>query len=411
VNDQTAKFDMEKKPVRQWHILRPITWLLSFPVVWKHRLTIRRTGMKGMQAPFLLLCTHQAFMDFMVTTAALFPKRTNYVVAIDGFIGREWLLRQVGCICKRKFTNDTQLIRQIKHVLRDNGDILALYPEARYSLDGTNSELPESLGKLIRMMKVPVVLLKMHGHYLNAPCWNLAERGNRIEAELTRLLTAEETESLSVPDINRLLAESFVYDEYAWQKENGIRIDFPERAKGLHNILYQCPHCLTEFRMDSAGHRIWCDACGKAWSMTELGEMEAESGETEYPHIPDWFTFERKQVREQVQAGTYLFRDEVTVDSLPNAKGYIRLGSAQLTHDTAGFRLEGNFNGTEFLLVKDPKSMYACHIEFNYFGKGDCIDLSTREDTYYLFPRTSRTVVTKIALATEEIHHLAMGSP
>ena len=407
VKSDTTKYDMERKPIRQRHILRPLTWLMSYPDVWKHRLKITRTGMEGLKPPFLLLCTHQAFMDFKVTTAALFPFRTNYVVAIDGFIGREWLMRQVGCICKRKFTNDIQLIRHIKRVLRENRDILALYPEARYSLAGTNAELPESLGKLIRMMDVPVVMLKMHGHYLNSPCWNLKERGSRIEAEISRLIDRDALETLTVEEINRILAEAFRYDEYAWQKENRIRIAYPERAKGLHNILYQCPHCLTEFRMDSAGHRIWCDACGKAWVMTEFGELEAESGVTEFSHVPDWYEFERTKVREQILSGEYSFSDEVAVDSLPNSKGYVRLGLAHLTHDRSGFRLEGNLQGKPFLLVKEPRSMYACHIEYDYFGKGDCLDLSTLEDTFYLFPRTARTVVTKISFATEELYKLS----
>ena len=101
--------------------------------------------MKGLKPPYLLLCTHHAFIDFMVTTAAIFPHRANYVVAIDGFIGREWLLRQVGGICKRKFTSDLTLVRQIERVI-GNGDVLALYPEARYSLIGTTAVLPNSLG-------------------------------------------------------------------------------------------------------------------------------------------------------------------------------------------------------------------------------------------------------------------------
>ena len=57
----------------------------------------------------------------------------NYVVAIDGFIKREWLLRSLGCICKRKFTNDTNLIKNLKRVI-DMGNVAVIYPEARYSL-------------------------------------------------------------------------------------------------------------------------------------------------------------------------------------------------------------------------------------------------------------------------------------
>ena len=169
--------------------------------------------MEGLKPPYLLLCTHHAFNDFKVTTAAIFPHRANYVVAIDGFIGREWLLRQVGGICKRKFTNDVQLVRQIRHVLVKHKDILALYPEARYSLVGTNAVLPESLGKMVKLLGVPVVMLNMHGNYLNSPCWNLTPRGNRLEADLSQILTPEELSKATVAEINETINEAFSYDE------------------------------------------------------------------------------------------------------------------------------------------------------------------------------------------------------
>ena len=37
------------------------------------------------------------------------------------------------------------------------------------------------------------------------------------------------------------------------------------------------------------GTEIFCEECGKRWRMTELGELEALSGETEFSHIPDWY--------------------------------------------------------------------------------------------------------------------------
>lgn len=406
------RFDMVKKPIRQRGFLRPVTWLLSYPSTWKHRLKVNKKGMEGLKPPYLLLCTHHAFIDFKVTTAAIFPHRANYVVAIDGFIGREWLLRQAGGICKRKFTNDVQLIRQIRHVLLKQGDILALYPEARYSLVGTNAVLPESLGKMAKLLGVPVVMLNMHGNYLNSPCWNLKSRGNRLEADLTRIFTPEELKEASVAEINAKINEAFTYDEYRWQKENGIVIDYPKRAEGLHKVLYQCPHCLTEYRMTSSGARITCNSCHKSWEMTTLGEMQAvvpandeDTLVTEFSHIPDWYEFERAQVRSEIERGVYAFTCEATVDALPNAKRYIRLGTATLSHTSEGFLLEGVFDGEPFLLEKPVASMYSCHIEYNYFGKGDCIDLSTLDDTYYIYPHGEDFSVTKLALATEELYY------
>jgi 1-acyl-sn-glycerol-3-phosphate acyltransferase len=407
---QAKRFDMKKKPIRQRHYLRPVTWLLSYPTVWAHRLKINRINMEGIKPPFLLLCTHQSFIDFMVTTACTFPHRSNYVVAIDGFIGREKLLRNVGGICKRKFTNDLQLIRQIREVLIVNQDVLALYPEARYSLVGTTAVLPDSLGKMAKLLGVPVVMLNMHGHYLSSPAWNLKDRGNRIEADYSLLFTKEDLAKSSVSHINASIRKAFEYDEYRWQKENKIRISYAKRAEGLHKPLYQCPHCLSEYTTYSEGTRLGCSACHKAWEMSEYGELQAVQKAddekdlvTEFSHIPDWYEFERKQVRAQIEAGTYNLKTKVYVEALPNAKGYIPLGEALLIHDMQGFKLEGMFGKEGFLLAKTPLSMYSCHIEYEYFGKGDCIDLSTLEDTYYIYPKEQKFSVTKIALATEEL--------
>jgi len=167
-NSHVVRFDLQKPPIRQRWFLRFVTWLASYPDVWARRLRIRRTDVADLKPPYLLLCTHHAFIDFKVTTAAIFPHRANYVVAIDGFLGREWLLRNAGGICKRKFTHDLTMIRHLKRVI-DNGDILVLYPEARYSLAGTTAVLPDSLGKVARLLGVPVAMLNMHGNYLSSP--------------------------------------------------------------------------------------------------------------------------------------------------------------------------------------------------------------------------------------------------
>ena len=397
-------FDMSKKPTRQWNILRPITWAASFPIVWKAGLKIHKTGVEGLKPPYLLLCTHMAFQDFMVTTAAIFPHRANYVIAIDGFIGREWLLRAVGGICKRKFTNDIKLIKHIHHVLNVQKDILVLYPEARYSLIGTNAVLPASLGKLVRMLKVPVVMLRIQGNYLNSPVWNLSKRKNRIEAHMTLLFKGDEVSTVPVDEINRRINEAFYYDEYAWQREKTIRITHENNAKGMHKVLYKCPNCMMEYQMTSYRTTLECGHCGKKWELTEYGQLKAHESVTEFSSPPDWYEFEREEIRKEIEAGTYFFEDEVIVDSLPNAKGFIRLGKAILRHDMNGFSLKGTFNGQPFELKKEPLTMYSCHIEYDYNKTGDCIDLSTLSDTYYIYPLGRDFSVTKIALATEELY-------
>ena len=401
------RFDRKKPPVRTKWYLRPLTYLLSAPDVKKHKAIIKKINTEGLKPPYLLLCNHNAFLDFKVATKAIFPTRANYVVAIDGFIGREKLLRNVGCICKRKFTNDIMLVRQLKRVI-ENGDVAVIYPEARYSLCGTTAVLPSSLGGLCKMLGVPVVTLICHGHHINSPFWNLHDRGVApTEAEFTLLYTPEQLDAASVDEINERLVEAFQYDEYAWQKQRGIKVTYEKRAEGLHKVLYQCPHCKAEFKMTSKGDKLICENCGKSWTYSEDGELSGDGGVTEFSHIPDWYEWERANVRAEVEAGTYSSGElPVTVDTLPNAKKFIRLGEGVMVHDMNGFTVRGkDKDGDPFEMVKPVPSLYSCHIEYEYLGKfGDCVDLNTLEDTWYIYPHDCAFSVTKMALATEELY-------
>ncbi|MBO4422534.1 MAG: 1-acyl-sn-glycerol-3-phosphate acyltransferase [Clostridia bacterium] len=401
------RFDRKAPPRRTKWYLRPVTYILSAPDVKKHGLIIKKTGVDGLKPPYLLLCNHNAFMDFKAATKAIYPHRANYIVAIDGFIGREKLLRDVGCICKRKFTNDITLIRNIRKVIQ-NGDVCVIYPEARYSLCGTTAVLPESLGELCKMLGVPVVTFICHGHHINSPFWNLHDRGVKpTEAEMTLLFSPEQLKTLGKDEINEKLVSAFRYDDYTWQKERGIKVTYEKRAEGLHKVLYQCPHCRTEFRMTSKDDKLVCSSCGKTWLYKENGELEAEDGETEFAHIPDWYEWERKNVRAEVEAGTYSSGElDVHVDTLPNAKKFIRLGNGKMIHDINGFRVWGtDVDGDPFEMIKDVPSLYSCHIEYEYLGKyGDCVDLNTLHDTWYVYPHGEDFSVTKMALATEELY-------
>ena len=409
MKQEFERFDMKAPPVRTKWYLRPITYLLSAPDVSKHKCKITKVGVEDLKPPFVLLCNHNAFMDFKVATKAIYPWRANYVVAIDGYIGREKLLRDVGCICKRKFTSDTYLVRQLKQTIK-NGDVAIIYPEARYSLCGTTAVLPESLGKLCKLLKVPVVTLICHGHHVNSPFWNLHDRGVKpTEAEFKLLFDTESLKQTPVEEVNRKIVEAFQYDDFAWLKERGIRITYKGRAEGLHKVLYQCPSCKTEFKMSSQGTILKCDACGKQWNMSELGELEVVNGETEFSHIPDWYEWERENVKREVAEGTYSSGElKVKVDTLPNAKRFIRLGEGTMVHDMNGFTVRGiDVDGDPFEMIKTVPSLYSCHIEYEYLGKfGDCVDLNTLEDTWYIYPDPSKEnfAVTKMALATEELY-------
>ena len=222
----------------------------------------------------------------------------------------------------------------------------------------------------------------------------------------TKILSPEQIEELSVAQINEVLRNALQYDEYQYQKDNGIRITESYRAEGLHKVLYQCPHCGTEFKMESAGAHLHCSACGKRWLWREDGYLEAENGETEFNHIPDWFHWQRQQVSQQIDRGEYAFSEEVEVFSLPRVWRYIPLGKARLTHDPKeGFLLEGTYRGEVYRIHRQPAQTNSLHVEYDFgpLKNKDYIDISTENDSFYCHI-TTPGMITKLGFATEELY-------
>ena len=383
-----------------------LIWVLSRIALIGKKYKVETVNMDGLKPPYMLLSNHMHFIDFELAAMATWPHPVSNVVSIDGYVVKFFLLEWIGAIATRKFTTDLHLVKSIRKVLQ-RGDILAMYPEARYSPCGTTAFLPDSLGKLIRMNKVPVVAVVHHGNHLYAPFWNFRnKRKVPFHTVFTQILTAEQAKTMSVDEINATLHQALQYDDYRYQKEQGIRITEPYRAEGLHKVLYQCPHCKEEFSMDSKGAELFCTACGQRWVWQEDGYLKATEGETEFDHIPDWFAWERQQVKEQIENGTYSFEDEVTVYSLPRVLRYIPLGKAKLTHDSEnGFQLEGYYRDAKYYIHREPAQTNSLHVEYDFgpLKKKDCLDISTENDSFYCIP-TKQNIITKLAFATEEIY-------
>ncbi len=413
VNYKNKKYyKTAKYPIRQPRIITWLIWLLCKIMLIGKDYTVEKINMDGLKPPYIMLSNHHYFIDFELAAMGTFPHRVNNVVTIDGYYRRPWIMELIGSICTRKFTTDLHLIKSINRVLK-RGDILSMYPEARYSPCGTTAYLPDSLGKLVKMNKVPVVAVVHHGNHLSTPFWNFRHpRKVPLYTTMTQVLTAEQVKAMSVEDINATLRQALDYDEYRYQKEAGIRITEPTRAEGLHKVLYQCPHCLAESRMDSEGATLYCAACGKRWHLNEDGSLTAENGDTEFSHIPDWFEWERQQVRQQLLDGTYHFEDEVEVFSLPRCWKFEKLGRARLTHDIEqGFILEGHYNGADYCIHRTPLETIGLHIEYDYcyLRPEDCVDISTEKDSFYCYP-VKQNVVTKLAFATEELYRIKQAA-
>lgn len=400
------RYKTAKYPIRQPIYLTWLIWVLSKIMLIGKKKKIEKINMEGLKPPYIMLSNHMHFVDFELAAIALYPARMNNVVNLDGFYKRAWLLNWIGAICTRKFTTDLHLIKSMMKVAK-RGDAIGLYPEARYSPCGTTSYIPDSLGKLIKRLNIPVVTMIHHGNYLYAPFWNFRDKRKvPFHVRATQLLTVEQIQNMSVDEINTIIKKEFIYDEYKYQKDNNILIKNKTRAEGLHRILYQCPHCHAEFKMNSKLDEIYCEECGKHWALQEDGYLRALDGETEFDYVPDWYNWQKENVRKEIENGTYSYIDEVDVYSLPRTNKFYNLGTSKVSHTiNNGFVLEGNYRKSPFRIIRKPLESDSLHVEYDYYRirRDDCFVINTEDDCYFCYPKNKK-VVTKLAIATEEIY-------
>lgn len=403
-------FDMNEKPVKQF---LPIAWLLwgASYFITVRRLKIEKIGMEGLKPPFLVLSTHQGFSDYYIAPRMLFPMRANYVSDMEGFAAYgKWLYKSGGCIGKRRYVPDISVIKNIKYALNTLKQPVVIFPESRHSDAGVTSALPDNLGRLVKYLDVPLVILSAHGSYLANPFWDEENtRKAKMAARLEKVYSTDDIRRLPAEEIQRTIEQKLTYDEYKWQLENKIEIDYEKRAEGLHKPLYKCIKCGKEGATISKGSRLSCTACGSEWEMTAFGELEDQSTH-EKLHIPDWYRWERAKVLEEIEQNAYTGIDvPVKIEALPNEKGFVSLGSGRLKHSKRGYVLSIDDAESEtiksladtFPLCFSSKRMTSVQTEYNYRKKGKCVVLSTKGCCYYIYSSSPEFIVTKLEFATE----------
>lgn len=394
-----------KKPMKQSFLFRLLLRVVSIPDLFMTRFKVNKIGMEalGKKEPCLVLMNHSSFIDLEIASTVLFPRRFSVVCTSDGFVGKNLLMRFLGCIPTKKFVFDLGLIRDMKYAVEKLKSSVLLYPEAGYSFDGRATLLPETLGQFVKMLGVPVVMIETHGAFARQPLYNnLHRRKVKVSADMTYLLSSEDVTQKSAEEINGILNEQFSFDYFRWQQENRVKIDEPFRADFLHRVLYKCPACLAEGRMHGEGEKISCRACGKSYRLDEYGFLKAEAGETEFDHIPDWYAWERDCVKRELEEDTYRLDCDVDICMMVDTKCVYRVGEGRLEHTREGFHLTGCDGKLDYR--QKPIASYSLCADFYWYQIGDVISIGNQKALYYCFPKNTDVSVAKARLATEELY-------
>ena len=365
----------------------------------------------GKKEPCLVLMNHSCFMDLEIAETVLYPRPLNIVCTSDGFVGKNWLMRSIGCIPTNKFVADFVMVKNMKYALEKLKSSVLMYPEASYSFDGTATPLPETLGRCLKVLNVPVVMIRTYGAFARNPLYNnLQVRKVDVSADVKYLLSPEDIQNKSVDELNSILKNEFTFDNWKWQQENNVIINEPFRADCLNRVLYKCCVCGEEGNMRGYETELKCMHCGAKWELTETGFLKMKSNghstengsHTSFSHVPDWYNWQREQVRKEIDEGLYRIDSDVDIYMMVDTKAIYKAGSGHLRHGLNGFVLDGCDGKLHY--EQKPKSSYSLYSDYYWYEIGDMICIGDMKTLYYCFPKGTGDIVAKARIGTEELY-------
>ena len=398
------KKEKHKRPKKSSIFWRTLMKLVSVPDLKATNFKYTTEGMeklkKGEAALFLM--NHSSFIDLEILATVLYPRAYNIVTTTDAFMGKDWLMRQIGCMPTKKFVHDHYLIKDMTYALKELNCSVVLFPEAGYSFDGTATTVPETVSMLVKMLGVPLVMIRTYGAFARDPLYNnIQVREVDVSAKVEYLLSPEEISLMTREEINDVIQANFSFDNFKWQQENKVEIDEPTRADYLHRVLYKCPSCGKENKMLGKGTVIKCMECGKVHTLDEYGYLTCE-GEADFTHIPDWYAWEREEVKKEVENGTYHMESPVEIFMSIDTKHLYRIGKGDIVHDMSGIHLNGCNGQLDY--HHKPMASYSINADYNWYEIGDMICIGDHEKLFYCFPSSPEFSVSKARLATEEMY-------
>lgn len=167
--------------------------------------------------PYLILMNHSSFIDMKIASKILYPKKYNIVCTDDGFVGKEFLMRWLGCISTKKYIMDPTLVKDMIYTIKKLNSSILLYPEACYSFDGTATPLPTNIGKCIKLLKVPVIMLRTHGAFHRDPLYNnLQLRKVNVSCDVELLASLDDVKNKNEKELMEIVNKAFAFDNYKW---------------------------------------------------------------------------------------------------------------------------------------------------------------------------------------------------
>ena len=325
------------------------------------------------KGPHIILSNHLAVLDPFVLASSF--TRPVYFMASEDLSSTKyskyinWL---VAPIYKAKSKSDLGAVKDCLRVVKEGGTI-CIFPEGNRSYDGTLCKIEESIAKMVKLLKVPLVLYNIKGSYGTDPRWAKKARRGLSYGRVKRVLSVEEIQELSNEELYNLIIKELTVP----QVPTTIKYKSKASAEGLERILYICPKCGKLHELYSEGDYINCRACGLKVKYTENLTFETDDSDVKFKYVSDWYQYQKAYVKTFNMEKEFTYKDEgvtlFTVEKGSERKevitGTMMMNNTTLSVGDISFELSQIDNMT--VLGKHKMNMYVNGLTYQFKGDDD----------------------------------------
>ncbi len=305
------------------------------------------------RGPVLVLANHVGFLDPMVVSLALgrqvqfLATPTVFRKPVLGLVARFF-----GVIPKKKFHPDLPAIYRLLE-WADMGSAVGIFPEGQRSWDARNLEIVPGIGKLVRLLKAPVVTMRMYNADRISPRWAKKQRRGHVLVHIDKPVRFDRTVSPKL--IEEEIRQRIWVDPMDCPRAPVYGKDL---ALGIGNVLFLCPECYAAESLVERRDHVTCRECRTSWIVGADNSLRRVDTRRKYPLInavdrirdfldrKGWVVDEERYRAEGVALESRLMR---LLDISGKRPKEIGRGRLQLTRH--GLRLDGNARW--FLSLRD----------------------------------------------------------
>jgi len=294
----------------------------------------------------IVLSNHQTDIDCIYIS--LHFKRTLYFLMTDSVTSNVTIYKLLdhifAPITKKKGTNDSAAVRKMIQIAKEGGSI-AIFPEGNRTYAEFQYPVNESISKLVKILKLPLVLFNMHGGFGVSPRFKNKDRRGKIYGEIKKIIYPDEYRMMSDEELQKLIIDNLkVYDSESNETYKSNR-----RAEYLEKMLFVCPKCNQSNTLYSKGKTIICKNCGLEVEYTENLHLKSLDPEFKYTILNDWYQMQKKWVKEkEIVPDEIIFKDDNVRLFTSNSnqkrkllsKGNIVLTDKELMFDNISFKIK-----------------------------------------------------------------------